>query len=326
MRGMLQSGVEHLPAGRIAFRSNGTGTRLTPRQIEVLQLLGAGLSTRDISERLTVSTRTISEHCAELRERLNLATTGQLRSCALSAYVHAYDGGSTAVSRPTPTLLRRQSRYLPHVALNFTGRLGSVCRAAPCNLRFLREVADYMLGFDAAPGGRPDCLDDVLAQQGGTLGAKQALLAALAQESARDEVRLTVACGELTITGTPGLETLFIENPTRTLPLAICYLSCRNRRLQICDFGSGSQMTAPPDSETTVNPVNLAGRRLSLYRDFAADWCRVFDLAPQEFAQLRAHALRTAPTPAVYEDLMGHALDPNFQPTLAGSRKRPSAF
>lgn len=326
MREVLQSRVEHLAAGCNAFRSNGTGARLTPRQTEVVQLLGAGLSTRDIAERLTVSTRTISEHCAELCERLNLATTGQLRSHARFAYVHGYDGGSTPVSRPTAPLLRRQSRFLPHAALNITGRLGSACRAAPCNLRFLRDVADYMLGFDAAPGGRPDCLDDVLAQQGGTLGAKQALLAALAQECARDEVQLIVACGELTVTSAPGLEPLFIEHPTRTLPLAICYVRCRNRRLQICDFDSGSQMTAPPDSETTVDPVDLAGRRLSLYREFAADWCRAFDLAPQEFARLRAHALRTAPTPAVYEDLMGHALDPNFQPTLAGLRTNLSAL
>ena len=326
MRGMLQTGVEHLPAGRNAFRSNGTGAHFTPRQTEVLQLLGAGLSTRDIAERLTVSTRTIGEHCAELRERLTRATTGQLRSHARFAYVHGFDGGSTAVSRPTATLLRRQSRFLPHAALNFAGRLGSGCHAAPCNLRFLRDVADYMIGFDAAPGGRPDCLDDVLAQQGGTLGAKQALLAALAQECARDEVQLTVACGELTVTSAPGLENLFIEHPTRTLPLAVCYLRFRNRRLQICNFGSGSQMAAPPDSETTVDPVDLAGRRLSLYREFAADWCRVFDLSPQEFARLRAHALRTSPTPAVYEDLMGHALDPNFQPTLAGLGTNPSAL
>ena len=326
MREMLQSGVEHLPAARNAFRSSGAGARLTPRQTEVYQLLGAGLLTSDIAERLTVSTRAVNEHCAVLRERLNLATIGQLRSHSRLAYVHGYDSSSTAVPRPTRTLLRRQSRFLPHAALNFSGRLSSGCRAAPCNLRFLRDVADYMLGFDAAPGGRPDCPDDVLAQQGGTLGAKQALLAALAHECARDEVQLTIACGELTVTSAPGLETLFLEHPTRTLPLAICYLRCRNRRLQICDFGNGSQMTAPPDSESTVDPADLAKRRLSLYREFAADWCRAFDLAPPEFARLRAHALRTAPTPAVFEDLMGHALGPNFQPTLAELRTDPAAL
>ena len=318
MRGMLQSGVEHLPAGRNAFHSSGAGVRLTPRQTEVLQLLGAGLSTRDIAERLTVSTRTIGEHCAGLRERFNLATTEQLRTHARLSAADDSDGGLPGIPHPTTILLRRQSRFLPHAALKISGRLGVRCRAAPCDLRFLRDVADYMLDFDAAPGRRPDSLDDVLAQQGGTLGAKQALIAALAHECGLNEVRLTIACGEVAVSRVPGLEALFGDRLTNTLPLAVCYLRVRNRRLQISDFGSGSQMTEPPNSETDVDPFGLAERRVSLYREFAADWCRVFEWAPQDFARLRAFALRTAPSPAIYEDLLGYTLDRRFEPELAG--------
>lgn len=46
--------------------------KLTPRQIEVLQLVAAGLRTRDIADRLGVSIKTIETHRGEIMKRLGV--------------------------------------------------------------------------------------------------------------------------------------------------------------------------------------------------------------------------------------------------------------
>lgn len=303
-------------AGRRAVRADHNSTALTPRQQEVLRLLGTGLSSREIAEHLSVSWRTIAEHCLELRERLDIATTTQLRVHARLVATGEGDGVLAAGTTASGNLLRRQSRYLPHAALNVHGVYGVQCRTVPYDLRFLRDAADYVIDLATIPGERPDNVEDVFRQQGGTLGAKQALIAALAHECGQREIQLTVACGELAVSSAPGLEELFLHRDTVTLPLAICCLRYRRQRLQLSDTGSGSHMMAPPHSETVVNPATLVEHRESLYREFAADWCRVFDWRPEEFARLRAHVLQGAPTAAVCEDLLGYVLGLDFQPTL----------
>jgi DNA-binding NarL/FixJ family response regulator len=47
-------------------------TDLTPRQIEVLTLISAGSSTKDIARTLNISVKTVETHRAQLMERLNI--------------------------------------------------------------------------------------------------------------------------------------------------------------------------------------------------------------------------------------------------------------
>lgn len=51
---------------------------LSPRMLDVLRLLGQGLTTRDIAERLMVSPKTVETHRLRLKEALGVAHVGAL--------------------------------------------------------------------------------------------------------------------------------------------------------------------------------------------------------------------------------------------------------
>lgn len=51
---------------------------LTDRELEVFRMLGAGVSTREIAEQLTLSMKTVDAHRRHMREKLNLRTTNEL--------------------------------------------------------------------------------------------------------------------------------------------------------------------------------------------------------------------------------------------------------
>jgi DNA-binding NarL/FixJ family response regulator len=51
---------------------------LSDRELEVFQLLGRGLSPRQISEQIHVSFKTVHAYCARIREKLNLASINEL--------------------------------------------------------------------------------------------------------------------------------------------------------------------------------------------------------------------------------------------------------
>jgi DNA-binding NarL/FixJ family response regulator len=55
---------------------------LTDREIEILQLLGQGLSTRQCAEQLHLSLKTVETHQAHLKEKLGLRDANQLRRYA----------------------------------------------------------------------------------------------------------------------------------------------------------------------------------------------------------------------------------------------------
>jgi DNA-binding NarL/FixJ family response regulator len=50
----------------------------TDRELEVLQLVGCGVSTRAIASRLNISIKTVETHRAHLKEKLNISTAPQL--------------------------------------------------------------------------------------------------------------------------------------------------------------------------------------------------------------------------------------------------------
>jgi DNA-binding NarL/FixJ family response regulator len=53
--------------------SEWTRDSLSPREIEVLQLVAEGLTDRQIGERLSISAKTVSEHVDNVRYKLGAA-------------------------------------------------------------------------------------------------------------------------------------------------------------------------------------------------------------------------------------------------------------
>jgi len=52
--------------------------RLTDREFEVFQLIGQGLSTKEMADKLHVSVKTIEVHRVNIKEKLNIATAAEL--------------------------------------------------------------------------------------------------------------------------------------------------------------------------------------------------------------------------------------------------------
>jgi len=57
--------------------------RLTDREMEVFELIGAGKPTQEIGERLSISPRTVDAHRAHIRRKLGLACAGDLLRYAI---------------------------------------------------------------------------------------------------------------------------------------------------------------------------------------------------------------------------------------------------
>jgi len=64
--------------GRPASTSEDPVSALTERELEVFRLIGHGISTREISERLNLSMKTVDAHRRHMREKLNLRSTSEL--------------------------------------------------------------------------------------------------------------------------------------------------------------------------------------------------------------------------------------------------------
>lgn len=64
--------------GRAPAADEDPVAALTERELEVFRLIGAGISTREISQRLDLSMKTVDAHRRHMREKLNLRTTSEL--------------------------------------------------------------------------------------------------------------------------------------------------------------------------------------------------------------------------------------------------------
>src|SRR5258706_7300227 len=202
--------------------------------------------------------------------------------------VHApKDAGMVAKECGQPVRTpRHETRLLPNVSLDPRGRYGAACRAR-FDGRTLREAAEYVCECDTGPGQTPDDLHALLTGHTGTIGGQQALLAALAKEAGRDDVELVIACCEMELPEMAPLRNGPIRQRPRTLPLAVCWLRHRGRRLQMVEPRHASLHTGNLITEIPVPPEQLALERVRLYKTFAADWGRALETHGAEFARLR---------------------------------------
>lgn len=255
---------------------------------------------------LELSHTAIGSRAQQLRRKLQLPSMEALRihAAAQAAPARAH------APRLSRMRLYSQSRWLPDVALRTSAPLGSACRQA-FNGRTLRDVADFLRDCGQNPGPLPDDPGAVVMHATGTLGAKQALLAALAAECGRNDVQLIVACHELEVSDNNAA-----GNRLPTLPMAVCYLRCGARGIQIAALGAGSVLHDKAVSAMRVDPFGLANERVRLYQKFAVDWCRALDMSPAEFARYRAEQLRRPERRSVFEDLLGYHLPSSYAPVL----------
>jgi DNA-binding NarL/FixJ family response regulator len=74
--------------------------RLSNRELQVLSLIGRGMSSREAAEALGLSVKTVETHRQSLKRKLNLATNAQLLQYAINWY--ASRSKPPAASGPEP--------------------------------------------------------------------------------------------------------------------------------------------------------------------------------------------------------------------------------
>ncbi len=58
--------------------------RLSNRELQILHMIGKGMSTREIAQSLSLSVKTVESHRQRIKRKLNLATAIQLVQCAVN--------------------------------------------------------------------------------------------------------------------------------------------------------------------------------------------------------------------------------------------------
>jgi DNA-binding NarL/FixJ family response regulator len=75
--------VAHLANGAVTTNSAGMD-RLTDRELEVFELIGCGLSTRKIAERMRLAISTVNTHRARIKSKLSIQGTSELLQRAIT--------------------------------------------------------------------------------------------------------------------------------------------------------------------------------------------------------------------------------------------------
>jgi len=73
-------------AGNDPKKTSNPIERLSNRELQVLNLIGRGKTTREIAENLTLSVKTVESHRQRIKKKLNLQTSAQLVQFAVSSY------------------------------------------------------------------------------------------------------------------------------------------------------------------------------------------------------------------------------------------------
>jgi DNA-binding CsgD family transcriptional regulator len=95
-----------LPLGREPAGPASAGVELTAREQEVLELVAAGRSNRQIAELLDITEKTASVHVSNILRKLGVASRGE---AAAAAYRAAWSGRSRAAYDPSTTATRSRA-------------------------------------------------------------------------------------------------------------------------------------------------------------------------------------------------------------------------
>jgi DNA-binding NarL/FixJ family response regulator len=88
-----------------AVAGGGSGDpidRLSNRELQVLSLIGRGMSSREAAEALGLSVKTVETHRQSLKRKLNLATNAQLLQYAINWYASRSKPPASATPEPDP--------------------------------------------------------------------------------------------------------------------------------------------------------------------------------------------------------------------------------
>jgi DNA-binding NarL/FixJ family response regulator len=70
-------------AGESRSETNDPVARLSNREVQILNMIGRGMSSREIAQEFTLSVKTIESHRQTIKHKLGLATNSQLLQYAM---------------------------------------------------------------------------------------------------------------------------------------------------------------------------------------------------------------------------------------------------
>jgi len=85
-----------------AYISANPIDRLSNRELQILHMIGKGMSTRETAQSLNLSIKTIESHRQRIKRKLNLATGTQLVQYAVNWFTGREAGGVAGVSKDSP--------------------------------------------------------------------------------------------------------------------------------------------------------------------------------------------------------------------------------
>src|SRR5438093_2304989 len=137
------------------------GTRLTAREREIANLLGLGLTNKEIAVRLGISQRTADTHVQNMLNKLGASNRAQI--VALSSAQVTSQGAAAPTHLPTPTPLRRPRSFGRIAALATGGLITVLLLSADGQARPLATGADGELADPYAEGDVNTSIWDVAA-------------------------------------------------------------------------------------------------------------------------------------------------------------------
>jgi hypothetical protein len=177
----------------------------------------------------------------------------------------------------------------PIPSLTFPIRSATACckQALALGLSQFDQLTEYVR---LLPYGRTSLAEPqaVLIERRGTCSSKHQLLAAVAHECERFEIKLTVGIYEMSEQNTPGVGQVLSNASLLSIPEAHCYLTVDGARFDFTGLASGS--ASPFESllaEHVVAPGDLPHIKPRLHKEAVAVWAAANGMAADDVWAIR---------------------------------------